>query len=129
MTASIFLTTGINYLTDKLDNTYSTATYWGSWGTGGSGTGGTATAGDTDLKAEATESRQTCVMSQPSANINQFLYTMTNQKAGGKTVEEAGIFLASGTGGSATMIIRISHGSVAVATGDAIQYTVQLSHA
>lgn len=129
MTATIFTTTGANWITDKFDNTYGTATFFGGWGTGGSSTGATATAGDTDLKAEATESRVSCTMSQPSANINQFVYTLTNQKAGGKTVEETAIFLASGTGGSATLIIRANHGGSVLATGDAIQYTVQLTHA
>jgi hypothetical protein len=118
-----YTTNGKGYVVDRIDGTISAATHWVGWGTGGSSTGSTATVGDTALQAEATESRISTTNSQPAADTNQFVATLTNQKAGGKTVEEAGLFTASSGG---TLIIRTTHGGVSLATGDSIQYTFQL---
>lgn len=121
--AVTYSTAGKGAVVDLIDNTISAATFWIGWGTGGSSTGSTATVGDTALQAEATESRISATVSQPSADTNQFVATLTNQKAGGKTVEEAAVFLASSGG---TLLIRTTHGGVALATGDSIQYTFTL---
>jgi hypothetical protein len=122
--AVVYTTTGKGLVVDLVDNTISAATFFIAWGTGGSSTGGTATAGDTGLKATATESYVAATVSQPAADTNQFVGTLTNQRAGGVTIEEAGVFSASTAAG--VMLIRASHGGVALATGDSIQYTFTL---
>ena len=118
-----YTTAGKGLVVDLIDNSITAATFFIAWGTGGSSTGSTATVGDTALQAEATEVRGTAVASQPAADTNQFVATLTNQKAGGKTVEEAGV-LNIATGG--VLLIRTTHGGVALATGDSIQYTFTL---
>lgn len=101
-----------------------TATEWYvMWGTGGSGTLSTATASDVALVAEATETRIVPTLSQPAADTNQWLGTITNQKVGGKTIEEVAILTATAGG---VCVIRSTFGAVAVATGDSIQFTVTL---
>lgn len=121
--AVAYTTNGKGLVVDLVDNTITVATFFIGWGTGGSSTGSTATIGDTALQAEATEARVSSTVSQPAADTNQFVATITNQKAGGKTVEEVGVFNASAAG---TLLIRGTHGGVALATGDSIQYTVTL---
>lgn len=127
MTAVTLTATGATFITDRLDNTSTATNFWVGWGTGGSSTGGTATSADTGLKAAATEAWQACTLSQPSADTNQFVATITAGSA--KTVEEAIVFggtsTATGTA-SNRCLIRASHGGVTLATGDAIQYTFTL---
>ena len=130
MTAVVFLTTGARWDADKFvelatasgPNT-STSWYIG-FGTGGSSTGGTATQGDTDMKAAATEARVAATVTQPAATTDQFVATITCGRAGGFVVEESALFNATASG---ICVIRASHGGVALATGDSIQYTYQLS--
>lgn len=130
MTAVVFTTTGARWDADKFVDLATasgpnTATTWYiGFGTGGSSTGATATAGDTDLKAAATEARVVATVTQPSATTDQWTGTITCGRAGGFTVEEAGLFNATASG---IMVIRGSHGGVALATGDSIAYTIQLS--
>lgn len=129
MTAVVYTTVGKGWVVDKIDNTYGAATFYIAFGTGGSSTGATATAGDVSLMARATEAAVLTTNSQPSADTNQWVATITCGRSGGFTVEEAGLFLgtSSATGGTATQIvIRGSHGGVALATGDSIQYTFTL---
>jgi hypothetical protein len=123
MTATVYTATGKAWVVDRIDGTIATATWYIGWGTGGSSTGSTATGTETALQAEATEARSAATVSQPAADTNQWVATLTNQKAGGKTVEEAGVFTASTSG---VLIIRTTHGGVALATGDSIQYTFTL---
>jgi len=127
MTAVVTTTTGLGWFADKAVD-LATATgpgttteYWIGFGTGGSSTGATATAGDTTLAAAATEARVAATVSQTSAPVCQFVATITCARSGGFTVEEAGLFTASAGG---VMPIRGSHGGVALATGDSIQYTI-----
>jgi hypothetical protein len=127
MTASCLTATGITFLVDRVDNTTTATNFWAAWGTGGSSTGGTATSADTGLKAAATEAFAACTLSQPSVDTNQFVDTIT---AGtGKTIEEVILFGGTSTATSVATnrcIIRASHGGQTLATGDAIQYTIQL---
>ena len=125
MVATSITATGRIWIVDKIDNTTGAATMFIGWGTGGSGTLSTATTTDTGLQASATESFATTAVSQPATDTNQWVGTLTNQKAGGKTVEEAGVFTAS-TAAGGVMIIRATHSSTTLATGDAIQYTFSL---
>jgi len=128
VTAVVFTQTGARWNADKFVELATasgpnTATTWYiGWGTGGSSTGATATAGNTDLAAAATEARVVATVSQPAATTDQWTGTITAGTA--KTVEEAGLFNATASG---IMVIRGSHGGVALATGDSIAYTIQLS--
>lgn len=127
MTASCLTATGITFLVDRIDNTTTATNFWIAWGTGGSSTGGTATSADTGLKAAATEAYAVATLSQPAVDTNQFVATIT---AGtGKTIEEVILFGGTSTAtsvGTNRTIIRASHGGQTLATGDAIQYTIQL---
>jgi len=124
MTATIYVDDGTELIVDRADGTATATTDYIGWGTGGSSTGGTATNTDSALRAEATQARVLATRSQPSADTNQWLATITHDgPTGSKTIEEAGIFTTT-TGG--TMIIRASHGGVVLATDDAIQYTFTL---
>ena len=122
MTAVVYTTLGKAWVVDKVDNTVGAATFYGGWGTGGSSTGGTATAGNTTLFAEATEARVITTNSQPAADTNQWVFTITSGTI--KVIEEAGVF--AGTSTATTMLIRGNHGGVVLATGDSVQYTVTL---
>ena len=128
MVATVVTTTGAGFIIDKLDNTVGAATYFIGWGTGGSGTGGTATYADAALKATATETQgtgsgyATTAVSQPSADTLRFVSTITAGVA--KTIEEVGVLTSSATSG--VLVIRGSHAAVTLATGDSIQYTVNL---
>ncbi len=106
---------------DRIDGTQTATDFFIGWGTGGSGTGSTATKADTALEAEATEVRGTAVASQPAADKNQWVATITETT--GKTIEEVGLFTLATVG---VMIIRATHAAVTLATGDAIQYTFSL---
>lgn len=125
MTASSVTATGITFFIDRIDDTSTATNFWIAWGTGGSSTGGTATAADTGLKAAATEAFAAAALSQPAVDTNQFVATIT---AGtGKTIEEVILFGGTSTATSVASnrcIIRASHGGQALATGDAIQYTI-----
>ena len=123
MTAVVYTTVGKAFVVDRFDNTVTATSAWIGWGTGGSSTGATATAGDTGLAVSATEAWSAAVLSQPSADTNQFVATITAGTA--KTIEEAGVFCGTATG-SVTLLIRASHGGQTLATGDSIQYTFTL---
>ena len=125
MTATVLTATGLTFITDKMDSTTTASTYWIGWGTGGSSTGGTATSADTGLKASATEAWQAATLSQPTDASNRFVATITAGTA--KTIEEAGVFAGTATG-SVKLLIRASHGGQTLATGDAIQYTFDMTN-
>lgn len=127
MTAQTVTATGLTFLVDRTDGTASATLWWIAWGTGGSSTGATATSADTGLKAAATEAWAAATPSQPTDATNRFVATIT---AGtGKTIEEAILFAGTTTAtGTSTnrCIARISHGGQTLATGDAIQYTIDI---
>src|SRR3990167_1788076 len=121
MVAVTYTSAGEGFVVDKIDGTITATAYMIAWGTGGSGPLGTATKADTALAAEATEARATTVTSQPTADKNQWVGTLTSGTT--KTIEEM-MLTVSATGG--VCIIRATHGAVSLATGDGIQYTVTL---
>lgn len=87
------------------------------WGTGA----GTAAKADTTLFTEATEARVVPTVSQPTADKNQWVGTLTADAA--KTITNAGLF-NSATG--ATLIIHGDHAGQVLAVGDRIEYIVTL---
>jgi len=127
MVAAVVTATGITFLVDRIDNSTTATNFWIAWGTGGSGTGATATSADTGLKAAATEAFAAATLSQPDTDTNRFVATITAGTA--KTIEEVIVFGGTTTATSTASnrcIIRANHGGQALATGDAIQYTVNL---
>ena len=122
MVATVYTTVGAGVVVDLIDETIGAATMFIMWGTGGSGTLATAAVGDTGLFVSATETFATTAVSQPSADTNQWVGTLTAGTA--KTIEEAGLFTASS--GAAPIVIHGNFGGIALATGDSIQFTVTL---
>jgi hypothetical protein len=128
MTDTCLTATGLTCLVDLADQTSTATNSWIAWGTGGSSTGATATSADTGLKAAATEAFAPATRSQPSDVVNRFVATITAGTA--KTIEEAMVFLGTSTATSVATnrcLIRASHGGQTLATGDAIQYTFDLT--
>lgn len=117
--ANVFTTVGAQFVTDLFDGTSTApASHYVAWGTGA----GTAAVGDTTLFTESTEARVVTTRSQPSANVNQFVGTITASAA--RTITNAGIFNASTTG---SLFLKSDFTGVALATGDAIQFTFTLT--
>ena len=88
------------------------------WGTGA----GVAAKADTALFVEATEARVAAVVTQPLADKNQWVATMTCAGAA-KTITNAGLFDAL------TLGILVIHGDftgIALAIGDKIEFTISL---
>jgi hypothetical protein len=122
MTAVVFVQSGESFVADQV-SPGSTATFFIAWGTGGSSTGATETNTDVDLAAQATEADASATTEdQPSADTCRWIAILTAGTA--KTIEEAGLKYATTT--ATGLIIRASHGGVALATDDQIQYTFTL---
>lgn len=81
----------------------------------------TADKSDTALVTEASEARVTATTSQPAADQNQWVGTITAD--GTKTITEAGLFDASSAG---NLIIRGDFAGISVDANDSIQFTFQL---
>jgi len=87
------------------------------WGTGT----GTAAKADTALFTEASEARVAATVSQPAADKNQWVGTLTADAA--KTITNAGL-LDAATGGN--LVIHGDFTGIALATGDKIEFTISL---
>ena len=115
MMADVFTDAGEGFVVDELD---AYGTYYIGWGTGA----GTAAVADTTLFTEASESRVGSTDSQPSANILQWVSTITAD--GTKTITNAGVFNAASSG---TMIVKSDFTGIALTSGDKIEFTFQLT--
>lgn len=124
--ATVLTQKGEEVETDILDGTVSApASYYVGWGTGA----GTAAKGDTDLFTPATEARVAGTESQPTADKNQWVATLTAD--GAKTITNAGLFDAAGTGSPPSGGNLVIHGDftgVVLALGDKIEFTVTWEH-
>jgi len=117
--ADIFTSVGEQLAADYFDGSASAPANWyGAWGTGA----GTSAKGDTTLFTEASETRVTVTESQPAANQNRFVWTLTAN--GAKTITNAGVFSAS-SGGS--MPLKTDFTGIALALNDQIQFTFTLT--
>lgn len=87
------------------------------WGTGA----GTAAKGDTTLFTEGAEARVAATVTQPLADKNQWVATITSESA--QTITNAGLFDAATTG---NLIVHGSFTGIALATGDKIEFTITL---
>ena len=88
------------------------------WGTGA----GTAAKADTALFTEATEARVAATVSQPTADKNQWVGTMTCAGAG-KTITNAGLLDAATAG---NLVIHGDFTGIVLAVGDKIEFTISL---
>ena len=87
------------------------------WGTGA----GTAAKGDTTLFTEASEARVVPTVSQPTADKNQWVGTITAD--GAKTITNAGLFDAAAAG---NLIVHGDFAGIVLASGDKIEFTISL---
>lgn len=119
--ATVFTDVGEAGVIDLIDGTSSTVLSAANakigWGTGA----GTAGKGDTTLFTEASEARVVPTVSQPSADILQWVGTLTAD--GAKTITNAGVFDAAAAG---TLYVKGDHTGQALALGDKIEYTITL---
>jgi len=115
--ATVLTQVGEEWIVDKLDETVQTTGDYIGWGTGT----GTAAKTDTALFTEASEARVTATRSQPVADKIRWVGTLTADAA--KTITNAGNFTAS-TGG--TLIIHGDFTGIALASGDKIEFTIDL---
>lgn len=118
--ANIYTSVGETVVVDAIEA--GTTCYVG-WGTGA----GTAAKGDTDLFTPATEARVVGTESQPTADKNQWVATITAD--GAKTITNVGLFDAAGTGSppsGGNLVIHADFTGVVLAASDAIQFTITL---
>lgn len=87
------------------------------WGTGA----GTAAKADTTLFTEASEARVVPTVSQPVADKNRWVGTLTADAA--KTITNAGLFDAATAG---NLVVHGDHAGQVLALGDKIEYTIDL---
>ena len=117
--ADIYTDAGEAFTADLFDGTVSLPSdYYIGWGTGA----GTAAKGDTTLSTEAAETRVVATMSQPSADINRAVGTLTSLS--GQTITNVGLFQAITTG---TLIVHADHAGTALLTSDKIEYTIEIT--
>lgn len=118
--ATVYVSKGEEVVVDAIEA--GTACYVG-WGTGV----GTAAKGDTDLFTPATEARVVGTESQPTADKNQWVATITAD--GVKTITNAGLFDAAGSGSppsGGNLVVKGDFTGVVLASGDSIQFTITL---
>ena len=116
--ANIYTTAGEAITVDIMDGTVAAPTWRAAWGTGA----GTAAKANTTLFTEATEARVNTTNSQPSASVNQMVATIT--AAGAQTITNAGIFDAATSG---NLLIKSDFAGIALAIGDKIEFTFQIT--
>jgi len=120
----VFTQGGKDLAVNQLDRNTAVAgasvTYFLAWGAGGT----TPAVADTALETENAEARVAIDagdMSQPLTDQVQWTETMT--ATGTRTVQEVGILSASTAG---TLYAHIVHGSLALESGDTVDYTIRL---
>lgn len=119
--ATVYTSVGEGVVADLIDGTSGThldATNAKiAWGTGA----GTAAKGDTTLFTEASEARVAATVSQPTADKNQWVGTLTAD--GAKTITNAGLFDAASGG---NLIVHGDFTGIVLALGDKIEFTISL---
>ena len=118
--ATVYVQDGEEVVVDLID----TPTWYIGWGEGVGG----AVKGDADLGTPSTEARVAGANTQPAADINQWVGTITAD--GSKTIEEVGLFDCAGVGSppaGGSLIIRHNLAAgVAVEALDTIEFTITL---
>lgn len=103
---------------EKIADLVTAQTWYGAWGTG---TGG-AVKGDTALGTESAESRVVTTDTQPSADVNRFVFTITS--ASSQTISEAGVFDAATVG---NLLLRSNFTGIPVVNTESIEFTFDLT--
>lgn len=116
--ADIYTDAGENITADIMDGTSLAPTWRVGWGTGA----GTAAKTDTTLFTEAAEARVVTTNSQPTANQNRFVGTITSASA--QTITNAGILSLAAAG---TLLLKSDFAGLPLAIGDGIQFTFTLT--
>lgn len=116
--ATVFTDVGEAQVTDFITGDGSApANYFIAWGTGTN----VAAKGDTALQTESAEGRLAGVETQPSADIAQWVNTMTS--SGTQSISEVGLLDASTTG---NLFIRKDFTPIALEVDDQIEFTISL---
>jgi len=121
--ATKYCVNGRNKVVDIIDGTATSPANIGTgnnfvaWGTGA----GTTDAADTTLFTEASEARVGGTVSQPAADTNQWVATITAN--GVKTITNAGVFDASVAG---NLVVKGDFTGIVLALNDSIQFTITL---
>lgn len=119
--ATVFTDVGEALAADYFDGTANAPANWYiHWGTGTT----TAAKGDTALVTPGSEARVAATESQPTADTNRFVATLTAD--GTKTIAEAGLFDALTDG---NMPIRGDFAGIALGANDKIEFTIDLTWA
>lgn len=123
--ASLVVNTGLANATAAWHNYTSRARHIG-WGTG---SGQTATS--TDLATAAAEARTAGTTSQQTTNTSNDTYRITGTitATGARAITEVGVFDGAGSGSppsGANLGIYGDHSVINLASGDSIQYTVDV---
>jgi len=117
--ANIYTDKGEELTADFFDGAAAAPTNWFiGWGTGA----GTAAKGDTTLFVEAAEARATATESQPSADQNQLVGTITS--ASTQSITNAGVFTLSAAG---DMPLKGDFTAIPLVNGDKIEFTFTLT--
>lgn len=118
--ADVYTQAGEELTADLIDGTASAPANWYiGWGTGA----GTSAKGDTTLFTEASEARVVAAESQPTADANRFVATITCAGSG-KTITNAGVLSAAAAG---TLFLHSDFTGVALNVGDGIQFTFTIT--
>lgn len=119
--AVVVTNTGKAKAIDGIYGTSLTAPTYVDWGTGTNA----ASATDTALQTAGGESRTNGTKSKVTTTVTNDTYQLvgTITATGSKTITEAGIFDASSSG---NMYLRGVFTGIVLASGDAIQFTVQI---
>lgn len=117
--AVVYTSAGEAHTADVFDGTVSNSSiaYYVGWGTGTNA----AAKGDTTLQTESAETRVSATKSQPAADKNRCVATITS--SGSQTITEAGLFTAISSG---NLIIRAVFSGIAVVSEDSIEFTIDL---
>lgn len=119
--ATVYTSAGEAKVVDLIDGTsaavLSTANAKVGWGTGA----GTAAKADTTLFTEASEARVVPTISQPVADKNRWVGTLTADAA--KTITNAGLLDAVTAG---NLVVHGDFAGIALALGDKIEVTIDL---
>jgi hypothetical protein len=115
--AAVYTQAGEELICDFIDGTASPGTHHIGSGTGA----GSFVKGTTTLFTEVSEARVAVTKSQPAVDKNRWVATQTY--TGSKTITNCGVFSASSGG---TLFVGGDGLSIAVANGDAIEFTIDL---
>jgi len=117
--ATLLVNTGKAIVTNRL-NSGGTIPQYVAWGTGA----GTTAATDTTLFAEVTPRVSGTVTQQTTSTTNDTFQVVATQTAGTtETITNAGLFDASSSG---NLFIKGDFTSIALNTGDSIQFTFKV---